>query len=359
MLYGIEALRSRRSKNDVRVAVIGAVCIVLAQMTVTIFIGVRGTYALDWTMIVLGLLLVTLTAIQYVRPSLTYLLVVVLLTIGFYDYPLMLRYPIDATQTRSPVVREVQDLLVDRSIMAVVPKDFYTIPTNYTALLELPSIHSTNSLSSFRYANAIRGLQGKTASFGRDNFSINPDYQSTIFWMSNIGALVSIKPIDHPGIQLAYTVAYGGKSRYYVYRNTVRMGKVIQVATNENPLAGETQIGDPRLRNPVTPPTIRDVSDALEYGNALAVPSILIVSQKFHPFWEARVNVNGSWQKAETTQVNNVFLGVHVPASATGVQLQFNPYSRWLEPVVGLWGICWVMYMVARFRTSVLARRMQ
>jgi len=194
---------------------------------------------------------------------------------------------------------------------------------------------------------------------GRDNFSINPDYQSTVFWMSNIGALISIKPIDHPGIELAYTVVYGGKSRYYVYRNTVRMGKVIQVATNENPVAGKTQISDPRLRNPVTPPTIRDVSDALEYGNALSVPSSLIVSLKFHPFWQARVTVNGTWQKAETTQANTVFLGVHVPASASGVQLQFNPYSRWLELVVGLWGVLWVVYVGARVRALVHARRVQ
>jgi hypothetical protein len=75
----------------------------------------------------------------------------------------MLCYSTDATQTRSQLVREVEDLLVDRSIMAVVPKDFYTIPTNYIAMLDLPSIHSTNSLSSFRYGNAIRGLQGTTA----------------------------------------------------------------------------------------------------------------------------------------------------------------------------------------------------
>ena len=177
--------------------------------------------------------------------------------------------------------------------------------------------------------------------------------------MSNIGALISIKPIDHPGIELAYTVVYGGKSRYYVYRNTVRMGKVIQVATNENPVAGKTQISDPRLRNPVTPPTIRDVSDALEYGNALSVPSSLIVSLKFHPFWQARVTVNGTWQKAETTQANTVFLGVHVPASASGVQLQFNPYSRWLELVVGLWGVLWVVYVGARVRALVHARRVQ
>ncbi len=39
----------------------------------------------------------------------------------------------------------------------VVPKDFYTIPTKYTALLDLPSIHSTSSLSPFRCGNAIRG----------------------------------------------------------------------------------------------------------------------------------------------------------------------------------------------------------
>jgi hypothetical protein len=359
MLYGIEALRTRSSWDEVRWAVIGAVSIVLVQMTVTVYLGVRSSYTLDWTMVVLGLLMLTVTAMQYVRPSLTYLLAIIVLTVGLYDYPLMLRYPVEATQTRSPVVRTLQEMLADGSIMAVVPKDFYTIPTNYTARLDLPSIHSTNSLSSFRYGNAIRGLQGKTASFGRDNFSINPDYQSTVFWMSNIGALLSIKPIDYPGIQLAYTVAYGGKARYYIYRNAVRMGKVIQVATNENTGSADTEIGDPRLQNPVTPPTIRDVSDAMEYGNALAVPSILMVSQKFHPFWEARVEINGTWQKAETTQVNGVFLGVHVPAAATRVQLQFNPYSRWLELVVGLWGVFWVVYVGARMRALVHARRMQ
>ena len=358
MLYGIEALRTRHSWQQVRGAVSVAVSIVLVQMTVTVFLGVRSAFTLDWTMIVLGLGMVTVIAMQYIRPSLTYLMAVVVLTIGLYDYPLMLRFPNEATQTRSPLVSTLKDMLADGSIMAVVPKDFYTIPTNYTARLELPSIHTTNSLSSFRYGNHIRALQGKTASFGRDNFSINPDYQSTAFWMSNIGALLSIKPIDHPGIQLAYTVAYGGKARYYLYQNDLRMGKVIQIATTDNVLAAETQIGDPRLRDPITPPTIRDVSDAMEYGNALAVPNVLIVSQKFHPFWEARVAVDGVWQQAKTTQVNGVFLGVHVPASAERVQLQFNPYSRWLEPVVVLWGVFWGVFGVAYARRWMRARRM-
>jgi hypothetical protein len=359
MLYGIEALRTRQSVHNIRRAVGVAVCIVLFQMVVTLYLGAQSAYTLDWTMIVVGVALVTLIALQYVRPVLAYLMVVVILTIGFYDYPLMLRFPVDATQTRSPLVRTLQNMLADGSVMAVVPKDFYTIPTNYTSFVELPSIHSTNSLSSFRYGSLIRALNGKTASFGRDNFSINPDFQSTAFWMSNIGAILSIKPIEHPGIQLVYTVEYGGKARYYVYQNSLRMGNVIQIVESEVTSTAETQIEDPRVQNPVTPQTLRDVSDLLEYGNALTVPNILIVSQKFHPFWEARVEVNGTWQKAETTQVNGVFLGVHVPAAAKRVQLQYNPYSRWLEPVVCAWGVFFGVYIIAQVRKRMMARHVQ
>jgi uncharacterized membrane protein YfhO len=83
------------------------------------------------------------------------------------------------------------------------------------------------------------------------------------------------------------------------------------------------------------------------------------VSQKFHPFWEARVEVNGTWQKAETTQVNGVFLGVHVPAAAKRVQLQYNPYSRWLEPVVCAWGVFFGVYIIAQVRKRMMARHVQ
>jgi len=68
MLYGINALRSRWSSNDVRGAVIGAVSIVLVQMVVRVYLGIRSAYTFDWTITVLGLLMVTVTAMQYVRP---------------------------------------------------------------------------------------------------------------------------------------------------------------------------------------------------------------------------------------------------------------------------------------------------
>lgn len=126
-----------------RWAVIGALSIVLVQMTVTVYLGIRSACTFDWTIIVMGLLMVTVTAMQYVRPSLTYLMAVIVLTVGLYYYPLKSRYPIEVTQTRSPFVHTLQDMLADGSIMAVVPTDFFTIPTYCTSFLELPAIHST------------------------------------------------------------------------------------------------------------------------------------------------------------------------------------------------------------------------
>jgi hypothetical protein len=107
---------------------------------------------------------------------------------------------------------------------AVALPGLTVLPPNLNATLGLPSIHSYNSLSSRRYHALIEALGGEVNTYGRWNRSISPDYDSAIFWMSNISLMLSPTKLQHDNLD--YLGQAGGA---YLYRVLSGMGCCLQV----------------------------------------------------------------------------------------------------------------------------------
>ncbi len=68
------------------------------------------------------------------------------------------------------------------------------IPYNTKAFWDLFSVHSYNSLSPKRYNHLLNQLGREALYFGGYNDRINPDYDSAVFLVTNIGLMLSPPP---------------------------------------------------------------------------------------------------------------------------------------------------------------------
>lgn len=213
------------------------------------------------------------------------------------------------------------------------------LPPNLNVSAGLVSIHSYNSLSSMRYHRLVEALGGEMITYGRLNTTIAPDYASAIFWMSNIQLILSGEALDHANLSLADTVA--GINLYQV---NAAMGESLQVETDlllVNDIKKLT-LADPRLLVHYPAKKIKDAGDVRTFQVSSKNASILILSQKFHHDWVARVLTSRGWQQASTVEVNGIFQGVKLPQGTERVELQFKPFSRfaWVAHVF------WVLLLV-------------
>jgi hypothetical protein len=116
------------------------------------------------------------------------------------------------------------------------------IPYNTKAFWDLFSVHSYNSLSPKRYNHLLNQLGREALYFGGYNDHINPDYDSAVILVTNIGLMLSPHLLTHPHLKFKPKV-----SGVYIYRVDSRMGKALQIVSS-SPLAtnGDLKIDDPR-----------------------------------------------------------------------------------------------------------------
>jgi hypothetical protein len=265
---------------------------------------------------------------------------VVLLSIS---RPLMLRQDPSRIAKTSALVDKVRANLPEGSHFAVAAPGLAVLPPNLNAELGLPSIHSYNSLSPRRYHVLIEALGGKVLTYGRWNGSIAPDYDGAMFWMSNIGLMLSSAELHQSNLK-----DLGVVSGVHLYGVTSRMGAALQVAVPQATAAGnELQIADPRRLPTHTPSILRNQGDRLEFGVTPGQASVLILSQKYYRDWQANVLTPAGWAPAKTTAVNGVFQGVLLPGGAQRVRLEFRPYARyaWIAHVVWILLAAWLGFM--------------
>ena len=86
--------------------------------------------------------------------------------------------------------------------------------------------------------------------------------------------------------------------------------------------------------------------------------NILNVSQKNHPFWEP-VSKSIAPGKKPRPRRSTKFFGRPCTSGSDTSATAVPSELRWLELVVGLWGVFWVVYVGARVRALVHARRVQ
>lgn len=337
--YGVDAMVKRTEPGRVaKVTVVASVC-VLFVIAVGLAYSYKQSVPPRWGMALIMLGILVLLAVQY-RKTQPVLLVISLFTVLVsVSYPLMLRQDLAHIAITSPLVEKMRESLPEGSRFAVAAPGISVLPPNMNASFGLASVHSYNSLSSTRYHTLIEALGGEMQTYGRWNEAISPDYASAMFWMSNIGLMLSSTKLANKNLEYL-----GSEAGVHLYKVNSRMGRSVQVITSphENLDEDSLYITDPRLLQIHSPLKILDEGDILEFEVKPEISSTLILSQKFHRDWQARALVQQKWLPVKTQEINGVFQGVAIPPNAQRIRLEFKPFARYA------WGahVFWLILIV-------------
>jgi hypothetical protein len=272
------------------------------------------------------------------------LIAALVLTGACTAFPLMLRRPATDLVRNSDLVKQVVAATPAGTRIALIAPGADVLLPNSNSIFGVASVHSYDSLSSHRYQALLRELGGETEQYGRWNSMIAPDFGSHIFWMSNIGLVISPTSILHPNLE-----SIGVEGALQLYRVRDSMGCCLQSPTATK--AGPGGISS-TTREGIRPVKTRDQGDTLEFEvhNYPDTESVLTLSQQYHDDWRASVRTASGWQVARTVPVNGVFQGVVIPATSELVRLQFMPFVRfaWIAHV--FWVIVILMAVLGRYR---------
>jgi hypothetical protein len=290
-----------------------------------------------------AMLVLLLWQLRSKHPAL--LLAVTVMSMVITTAPLMLHQEPRQIATTSPLADKIRAELTAGARFAVAAPGLSVLPPNLNASAGLASVHSYNSLSSRRYHTLIQSLGGEVLTFGRLNNSIAPDYGAAMFWMSNVGAMLSAAPLEHANLRLLCK-----EGDIHVYKVLERMGESIQLAVGTAHDARELTLNDPR-NLPRLPSAKRlDQTDLLEFDVASGQPSWLVLSQKYHRDWQAQELVGGNWRDAVTGPVNGIFQGVKLAPQATQVRLRFMPNARFAWIAHAFWLLLLAVLLARRLR---------
>ncbi len=341
--YSADALIKRSRSKTLSSAIYIAVAVVLASISAGVYFGFSQTIPIHWDIVLLMLILLGLLAAQHQKTCPHLVLAALILMLATLAYPLMQHQDPSSIATTSPLVEKIRANVPTDSRYAIATPGLSMLPPNINAELGIASIHSYNSLSSKRYHRLIAALGGEVQTYGRLNTSISPDYNSPLFWMSNISVMLSPTKLYHEN--LAYI---GEESGVYLYKVIARMGESLQILATSHTIEEDLHIKDPRIVSSHSPVKRIDQGDLLEFEVVPSVESVLILSQKYHHDWQAEAFVQSHWTSAKTTVINGVFQGVLIPKDAQCVRLQFKPYVRyaWIAHVFWL-----IMISLIGFKT--------
>ncbi len=346
--YGADALIRRSQAWQHSRGVIMAAGGTLLALLLALGFGLASGLSIRWGVVALSLLVTGLLAAQIDRTRPALLVAALLATVSYLSFPLMLRQEAAEIVTTSPLVEKVRRNLPPDSRYAVASPGLAVLPPNLNAALGLPSIHSYNSLSSRRYHTLIKALGGKVLTYGRWNGSVSPDYGSAMFWMSNVGLVLSASRLDHENLD------YLGKiGDVHLQRVISRMGCCLLVAPPAGSMTNDgIMIADPRRLAAGRLTRTLDKGDLLEFDVEAKESALLVLSQKFHRDWHAQVQTEAGWVEARTVPVNEVFQGVLLPEGAQKLRLQFRPFVRfaWLAHVFWLLVLTALAYQALRPR---------
>jgi hypothetical protein len=322
--YGADALVKRSMSGELSRVVWIAAASVVAVLAIGLGFGLSQAVPIRWGIVLAMLILVGLLAAQHQRTHFVLLIAALVTVLATISSPLILRQIPAEIATTSPLVEKMRANLPTGSRFAVAAPGLSILPPNLNAGLGIASVHSYNSLSSRRYHTLIKALGGEMQTYGRWNGAISPDYNSAMFWMSDISLMLLPTKLTHKNLEYLGVV-----SGVYLYKVISRMGNSLQIIPSASSGADGLQMVDPRLLPRHVPSKQLDQGDLLEFEVKPGVPSVLVLSQKFHRDWQAQVFNQAGWVPAKTTVINGVFQGVLLPQDVQRVRLEFKPYARY------------------------------
>ncbi len=334
--YSANSLIKRMTGQYSNMILFAIVCLLMIILT-GIGYAFTQSHPVHWHMVLVFLVLSALLATQYQQTHPFFLLLVIIIQFITLSRPLMLHQYPDHIIKSSPLSESVKANLPPESRFAQV-SSFRPLLPNLNATLNLPSVHSYNSLSSKRYHRLIEGLGGEVKTYGRVNRFISPDYASAMFWMSNVGLILSSKPLTHENLRHVGTV-----SGIHLHKVMSRMGSSLQISLPKHALEKiqNFHIKDPRIYPKHTPIKRLDKTDLLEFEVTPMLSSILILSQKFHRDWQAFALTLEGWKPTQTIEINGVFQGAVIPPNAQRIRLAYKPLVRYLWVTHLFW--CFVL----------------
>ncbi len=310
-----------------------------------------------WQLCILVLMVIGMFGLVWLPTYRTWLIIgLTLLTIGIYSLPLQRRQPAEAVVASSPLTTAISTHLPANSRFANLSVELSArIPPNFNTLHSIASIHTYHNFIGTPYQRAIAQLGGKLVTHGRINNTIAPDLAGTMFWMSNIGMVMSHQPLTHPNVALAAQI-----DNAFLYTTTTRMGPSWRTAVVNNN-ADDIRLDDYRTRPNLPISSHIDRGDRIELAvEPVAQTTLVVISEQFSPDWQAQVFDGQTWRAARTVTVNGAFLGVIVPSDARAIQLDYVTTIRWMWLSHLTWLIIGCVVLgVNRARIGQLVHRMR
>lgn len=312
---------------------IGIIGVVIGATSVAAALNVT---LIPWQISVIAIMFLGMIGLIWLPAQRTWIIVgLTLITIAVYSMPLQRRQPADAVVTSSELTTAITRHIPPQSRFANLSVELsHLIPPNFNTLHQIASVHTYHNFIGTPYQQAVAQLGGKLVTHGRINNSIAPDVTGTMFWMSNIGLVMSHQPLNQPNLT---AVTHVGDA--YLYTTVTRMGPSWRTAVVNNN-ASDIRIDDYRTRPSL--PIIRHVDGGDRINvtvEALPHATLVVISEQFSRAWHAQVFDGQSWQSVRTVTVNGAFLGVIMPKNTQDIQLTYTTSVQWMWLSHLMWGL--------------------
>jgi hypothetical protein len=311
--HGVDALLRGAALS--RPALLGAAALLAAALTGG---WMQAPQALAPAWIATSLALLACAAAISLRPRALPIAGVLALVVLAYALPLRLLRPPSEVARSSPLVESLARATADGSRYAIVAagaRGATPLPPNQEAWLGLRSIHSYDSLSSLPSQNCAPPLSPRaTTTLGRFFRALDArePLASEELALAGVSALLRVTR-DRRAPKVLPELALGPAERPAV-RERQWLARASEVDAR-----GLAQL--PAL--PVT--RVIDRGDRIDFRvTPVAEPSVLFVSQQFHPAWRARAAARA----LELRALRGFFLGVELPPGTREVELRFEPWVR-------------------------------
>lgn len=296
-------------------------------IAVNIWVGLQFDFAIHYEIVAIcaGLLVGYMSFLW--RPQLIVLVIMLIITLGYSAYPMLLHQPRAALVQDSEIVDVIRQYVVPGSRYAVVATELADIMApNYNATQGLASVHSYHNFTSFYYQNFLRQLGGKSVSFGRLNRIVAPNYDTTTFWMSNIRLVLSAQPIDDQRIVLVKKI-----NKALLYHVKQSMGMYWRIPVQLRPGISDIRIDDYHSRTPLAVNSYDNQGDVFHMTYpTVPTPTLMVLSRQYDVLWSAEYFDGTQWHATQIVSVNGVYMGVYLPANSQAIRLTYHTYVQYM-----------------------------